>query len=94
MMALQKAQEGFGQRWPRRANHSFQNLRKNKKRSRCESAFGFPLLSFRGYAARWRWALFVLASRFASPPYKPQGLVALRGFPGSAALCPIREGAP
>lgn len=73
MMALQKAQEGFGQRLPRRAIKSFQNLRKNKKRSRCESAFGFPLLSFRGYAARWRWALFVLASRFASTPYLAPG---------------------
>lgn len=42
---------------------------KNKKRSRCESAFGFPLLSCKGYAARWRWALLVLASLFASTPY-------------------------
>ena len=42
---------GVGQRWPRRAINSFQNLPEKQKRSRCESAFGFPLLSCRGYAA-------------------------------------------
>ena len=47
----------------------FKISKKNKKRSRLESAFGFPLLSCKGYAARWRWALLVLASRFASTPY-------------------------
>lgn len=46
---------------------------KNKKRSRCESAFGFPLLSFKGLRRVARWALFVLASRFASPPYLAPG---------------------
>ena len=73
MMALQKAQEGSGSAGRAGLNHSFQNLRKNKKRSRFESAFGFPLLSCKGYAARWRWAFLFLASRFASTPYLAPG---------------------
>ena len=35
----------------------------------CECAFGFPLLSFKGLRRVARWALLVLASRFASTPY-------------------------
>lgn len=61
---------------------------KNKKRSRCESAFGFPLLSFRGYAARWRWALFVLASRFASTPYLAPGCGLCEASPAALPFAP------
>ena len=41
-MALQKALEGYGQRWPRRAITSFQNLPKNQKRTRWNALLVFP----------------------------------------------------
>ena len=48
-MALQKAQEGFGQRWPRRAINSFQNLPKNQKRTRLNALLVFPGLTAPGW---------------------------------------------
>ena len=44
-----KAQEGVGQRWPRRAIKSFQNLPKNQKRTRLNALLVFPGLAAPGW---------------------------------------------
>ena len=41
-MALQKAQEGVGQRWPRRAITSFENLPEKQKRTRLNALLVSP----------------------------------------------------
>ena len=92
-MALQKALEGSGSAGRAGLSNHFKISKKQKTLS-VRKRFWFPPAVVQGLRRVARWALLFLASRFASPPYKPQGLVALRGFPGGAALCPIREGAP
>ena len=67
-----KSPGGVGQRWPRRAINSFQNLPKNQKRTRWNALLVFPCCRA-GATPLVRWAFLFLASRFASPPYKPQG---------------------
>ena len=44
-----KALEGVGQRWPRRAIKSFQNLPKNQKRTRLNALLVFPGLTAPGW---------------------------------------------
>jgi hypothetical protein len=88
MMALQKALEGIGRRWPRRAIKSFQNLRKNKKRSLCECAFGFPLLSFKGLRRAVAVGFACLGIPVCLTPVFSPRVWTLRGFPGSAGVDP------
>ena len=88
MMALQKkAQEGVGQRWPRRAINSFQNLPEKQKRTRLNALLVSPCCRA-GATPLVRWALLFLASRFASPPYKPQGSVLCEASPVALPFAP------
>ena len=91
-MALQKAQEGVGQRWPRRAINSFQNLPEKQKRTRLNALLVFACLSKQ--SPRVAAGFSFLGIPVCLTPVQAPGVGALRGFPGSAALCPIREGAP
>ncbi len=72
LMALQKRPGGVGQRWPRRAIKSFQNLPKNQKRTRWNALLVSPCCRA-GATPLVRWAFLFLASRFASPPYLAPG---------------------
>lgn len=87
MMALQNALEGVGQRWPRRAINSFQNLQKTKNALGVKALLVFPCCRA-GATPLVRWAFLFLASRFASPPYKPQGLVLCEASPAALPLIP------
>ena len=92
MMALQKRPGGVGQRWPRRAINSFQNLPKNQKRTRLNALVVFACLSKQ--SPRGAAGFVAVGIPVCLTPVQTPGVGALRGFPGSAALCPIREGAP
>ena len=78
---------GVGQRWPRRAITSFQNLPKNQKRTRWNALLVFPCCRS-GATPLARWVFLFLAARFASPPYKPQGTVLCEASPGALPLIP------
>ena len=78
---------GFGQRWPRRAIKSFQNLPKNQKRTRLNALLVFPCCRA-GATPLVRWALFVLASRFASTPYLAPGSGLCEASPVALPLIP------
>ena len=49
VMALQKRPGGVGQRWPRRAINSFQNLPEKQKRTRLNALLVFPGLTAPGW---------------------------------------------
>ena len=67
-----KSPGGVGQRWPRRAINSFQNLPEKQKRTRLNALLVFPCCRA-GATPLVRWAFLFLASRFASPPYLAPG---------------------
>ena len=84
---------GIGQRWPRRAINSFQNLPKNQKRTRLNALLVFPCCRT-GATPRGAVGFSFLGIPVCLTPVQAPGVGALRGFPSGAALCPIREGAP
>ena len=87
MMALQKAQEGFGQRWPRRAINSFQNLPKNQKRTRLNALLVFPCCRAGATPHGAVGFSFLGIPVCLNPVFSPR-VWTLRGFPSGAALLP------